>query len=475
MIGISAMTLRDDLALPNGAGLVGFIQAGTGANPRRALDKLQETVSFRDFGAVGDDVADDTAAIQACFDYMKTRGGRIVDTGGVYRVSQVDLTYSASVPLQIIGAGDGIRKLAGTSTPVFKIVGTGVLDVYLDLFGFSVDHPGGAGVVLQIIDAARIRMERVGAVNGTIGLDLQGGLTLEAVKCRFNGNAIGVKARKSATLMHPNMLKFDRTEMRGNSQWGLDYDDGEGLVVAGCEVAANGETGNIATGGVKIGAATGSENGYGWANIRESYFEVNNGTALLVEDAPGLSIKVEDTGLLATEAVGGVKHAATVGEVMNVTFKDVLCGASGDTVSIAAGYSRVEGGVIHTLVDNSTHFAHDTQTSEGYKKTFKAPFQRVKLSTQDALFGRADQIYATGVADDVAHYLYGTGHHRFLSGGVLQDSIGANVRGFFGATPVTKRVVTGDLTGVEDPAAEEVIRSLLKALSDYGLVINSTT
>lgn len=44
---------------------VTFLQAGTGATQRTALAKLRDTVSVKDFGAVGDGVADDTAAIQA--------------------------------------------------------------------------------------------------------------------------------------------------------------------------------------------------------------------------------------------------------------------------------------------------------------------------------------------------------------------------------------------------------------------------
>jgi len=44
---------------------VTFLAAGAGASQRTALDKLRDTVSVKDFGAVGDGVADDTAAIQA--------------------------------------------------------------------------------------------------------------------------------------------------------------------------------------------------------------------------------------------------------------------------------------------------------------------------------------------------------------------------------------------------------------------------
>lgn len=68
-----------------GAGKVGFLQEGAGAVGRTALSKMRETVSPMDFGAVGDGVANDFAAIRAAI--IAANGKKVVfDDATAYRI-----------------------------------------------------------------------------------------------------------------------------------------------------------------------------------------------------------------------------------------------------------------------------------------------------------------------------------------------------------------------------------------------------
>lgn len=85
--------------------LVTFLPSGTGAVTRTVQSKLRDTVSVKDFGAVGDGVTDDTAAIQAAH----TASAQVFYPRGVYKVNWAEstalVTYTSTDRISIIGDG----------------------------------------------------------------------------------------------------------------------------------------------------------------------------------------------------------------------------------------------------------------------------------------------------------------------------------------------------------------------------------
>jgi hypothetical protein len=95
------------------ASKLSFTQAGSGAVARTVDNKLKDVVSVKDFGAIGDGVTDDAAAIQAAIDFAATLpNGLVVIPPGIYK---------CAVGLQITSGRIGLIGAKGKSKLEFNI------------------------------------------------------------------------------------------------------------------------------------------------------------------------------------------------------------------------------------------------------------------------------------------------------------------------------------------------------------------
>jgi hypothetical protein len=95
------------------ASAITYNQGGTGAQDRTVRGKLQDTVSVKDFGAVGDGVTDDTAAIQAAID----SGFSVFFPKGNYKITS-SLKVTAA---KYWGEGSGKSIIKCSSCHAFEV------------------------------------------------------------------------------------------------------------------------------------------------------------------------------------------------------------------------------------------------------------------------------------------------------------------------------------------------------------------
>lgn len=133
-----------------------YTPPGTGAVSRTIVSRFNETVSVKDFGAVGDGTTDDTAAIQAALNYANT-GIRVnvYFPPGFYRTTA---TLSAPASYSIL-SGDGVEvsviRCDLSVTPVIRIG----------------NASGGAATFHSGIRDIKVTRDTGTVPNGSVGID----------------------------------------------------------------------------------------------------------------------------------------------------------------------------------------------------------------------------------------------------------------------------------------------------------------
>ncbi len=103
------------LSASGGSALVGFIQAGTGATATTVQAKMRDSVSVKDFGAVGDGVTNDYTAFSNAL--AAASGKRLEIPAGTYLIEFTGGTACFTPPTNIVIEGDGDTNTTITFAP----------------------------------------------------------------------------------------------------------------------------------------------------------------------------------------------------------------------------------------------------------------------------------------------------------------------------------------------------------------------
>jgi hypothetical protein len=152
------------IATPNlaiSAGGVAYTPSGAGAVTRTVDSKLKDTVSVKDFGAVGDGTTDDTAAIQAAIN----ANNDVFIPPGTYRCDStitINSTY-ANRKLVTMSAGTKLQRLSAYSAAQGPVVA---------LLGNYGHFDGGFGEISSENDSPRgvVALGQQDVTGGTNGL-----------------------------------------------------------------------------------------------------------------------------------------------------------------------------------------------------------------------------------------------------------------------------------------------------------------
>jgi hypothetical protein len=244
----------------------------TGSTTARTLaNRFADVVNVKDFGAVGDGVADDTVAIQAAINSIGSKGGLVYFPAGTYLVSSTITISKDKTYLQGQGNNSIITRntdygntfvFTGNTTTGLNLFDVGISDIKITSTALTT-----SGAHIYAEGAWRMTINNIYLQDGFIGFDFKGLVASNinniyvVFTSLYAGSASGRKymtfrnagaafAKKSSGDVFVNNFNLRGNTSNQITEYGLEVISGDGLWFE------NGHIGNTTTANIHINANT---------------------------------------------------------------------------------------------------------------------------------------------------------------------------------------------------------------------------
>ena len=258
------------------------------------------------FGAVGDGVADDTAAVALARQYIEDTGNPVTVEPGVYLTDPFVMEILPYSRQGFFIGSDSKRcvfKRRGTGSSSFIQLGSSTQTSFQANFPMRfIGIDGGAktnGPAFTGYDLVRAKIYGVTFTGGATACRMYGGISVSFYGATFESANRGLEVLNYVTIAGqtspsgggwPNLIKVYGGEVVDNSEWGVFFNGGRMLHLDGVDIEGNGTTLGARQGGVYVGPNIGLEVSTTVTFskgliVKNCWFEANKGTADIALDS----------------------------------------------------------------------------------------------------------------------------------------------------------------------------------------------